>query len=211
MGSACLGIWNVLGGGFSPLWLQCTSVQMQNLLKGESFPTPMCLLSFIHLFRVIVSKPLIVCILDWRPWWNLSFASVPLCSLRAWIFLQQMSALACPFLPVCQPGPLALRQLFHSSSFYRNPHFSFREKMLAAWKLLSQPLNLSLEAAPTHPAENLNHPSDVACYVYVLWLHLKQFIFVLTKRKCEEFTDKFKQRGGIWVSFFSHRWFYMVN
>lgn len=69
--------------------------------------------------------------------------------------------------------------------------------MLKAWKLLSQPLNLSLEAAPTRPTENLTHPSDIACYVYRLWLHLKQFIFVLTKQICEEFTDKFKQRGGI--------------
>lgn len=79
----------------------------------------------------------------------------------------------------------------------KKDRFSFREEMLTAWTLLSQPLNLNLEAAPTHTTENLTHPSDVASYLYRLWIHLKQFIFVLTKQKCQEFTDQFKQRGGI--------------
>lgn len=48
--------------------------------------------------------------------------------------------------------------------------------MLTAWTLLSQVLYLNLEAAPTNPTENLTNPSDIACYVYKLWLHFKQFI-----------------------------------
>lgn len=83
--------------------------------------------------------------------------------------------------------------------------------MLTAWTLLRQLLYLSLEGAPTNPTENPSNPLDIACYVYKPWLHLNQFIFVLTKQKCEEFTDQFKQRGGVWVSFFSHQWFYMVD
>lgn len=45
--------------------------------EGENFPPLLCSLSFVHLFRVIFPKPFIVCILDWRPWWNLSLPHLP--------------------------------------------------------------------------------------------------------------------------------------
>lgn len=133
---------------------------MLNLLeRGGAFSLP-CLLSFIHVFRRIFSNPLIICFLDWIK---------SLFCLNSAVFFKNLNILpakfpfACPFLPVRQYTPLALRQLFCSSSFCRNPRvfFCFRQEMLMTWKLLIQPLSFSRSC--THSLKIKSNPPFRHC------------------------------------------------
>lgn len=111
------------------------------------------------------------------------------------------------FLPVCHLE--SLRQLCVPSSFCRKPYSFCREEVFGnCWT------NLSTSVWKLRPlAQQKTWPILQALHAMFtghgyIWGSLSLFS---AKWKCEEFVGKFEQRGGIWVSLFSHQWFYMAD